>query len=124
MKLNQVTVPSLDLSASLAFYTKLGFELIVDAAPNYIRFLCPDGHATFSVHLVEALPTGPSPYLYFESDTLDDLVMDLKSKGIRFEQDPVDQSWLWREALLRDPDNNLLILYHAGENRIDPPWRV
>ena len=27
-------------------------------------------------------------------------------------------------AYLRDPDGNRLCLYFAGENRVNPPWRV
>ena len=37
---------------------------------------------------------------------------------------PTDQSWLWREAYLKDPDGNLICLYHAGANRRFPPWRI
>jgi len=32
--------------------------------------------------------------------------------------------WLWREAWLYDVDGNKLILYSAGENRLNPPWRM
>ena len=32
--------------------------------------------------------------------------------------------WLWREARLVDPSGNVICLYHAGENRLNPPWRV
>ena len=35
--------------------------------------------------------------------------------------DPEDQPWLWREAYLADPDGNPIMLFHAGENRVDPP---
>jgi hydroxymethylpyrimidine/phosphomethylpyrimidine kinase len=34
------------------------------------------------------------------------------------------QSWLWREAWLRDPAGNAVCLYHAGANRRFPPWRL
>jgi hypothetical protein len=37
---------------------------------------------------------------------------------------PNNKSWLWREARLKDPDNNQLILYYAGINRQNPPWRI
>jgi hypothetical protein len=37
---------------------------------------------------------------------------------------PPDQAWLWREAYLKDPDGNLICLYHAGANRRFPPWRI
>ena len=32
----------------------------------------------------------------------------LRSVGIKLEAEPVDQSWLWREAYLRDPDGGSL----------------
>ena len=44
--------------------------------------------------------------------------------GIAFTRLPTDERWLWREARLRDPDGNVLCLFHAGENRRHPPWRV
>jgi len=51
-------------------------------------------------------------------------VAELMSKGIEFSADPKDQSWLWREACLKDPDGHIICLYHAGENRLNPPWRI
>ena len=124
MNLNQVTIPSLDISASIEFYQKLGLKLIVKSLPNYARFECPDGHSTFSIHKTETLPSGDGVYIYFECDELDNKVAELKQKGIEFENEPIDQSWLWREARLKDMDGNQLILYYAGENRLNPPWRV
>ena len=47
MNLNQVTLGAIDVSASVAFYLKLGFELVVDA-PHYARFKSKQGGATFS----------------------------------------------------------------------------
>ena len=121
MKLNQVTVPATDLERSTAFYRTLGFTLIVKN-DRYARFEIGDGAATFSLHLGEAAGNGPQ--LYFECDDLDVRVAELKAKGVVFESDPVDQSWLWREAWLRDPAGNRLCLYLAGENRRFPPWRL
>lgn len=124
MNLNQVTVPSLDVRRSIAFYSKLGMKHIVEALPHYARFELPEGEATFSVHRVASLPEGEGVWIYFESGRLDAWVAELQEAGIRFEQEPEDQPWLWREARLRDPDGNLLILYHAGINRKRPPWRI
>lgn len=123
MELNQVTLPALDVAASVAFYRKLGFELIVDDA-HYARFKATVGDATFSVHAVDALHDTPQTVVYFECAALDEQVAALKARGVVFEQDPRDEPWLWREARLRDPAGNVLCLYHAGENRLDPPWRV
>lgn len=124
MNLNQVTIPSIDLTKSIPFYQALGMQLIVKALPNYARFQCPDGGSTFSIHQTNELPKGEGIYVYFECKDLDNFIIELKEKGIEFEQDPTDQPWLWREARLKDVDGNQLILYYAGENRLNPPWRI
>jgi|TARA_R110002074_G_scaffold367649_1_gene541747 catechol 2,3-dioxygenase-like lactoylglutathione lyase family enzyme len=124
MNLNQVTIPSLDLTKSVPFYEKLGLRLIVASLPNYARFECPDGASTFSIHQTDTLPKGDGIYIYFECNNLDVLVNELIEKGIQFEQLPTDQRWLWREARLKDLDGNQLILYYGGDNRLNPPWRI
>ena len=124
MNLNQITVPSLDLNNSIPFYEKLGLKLIVKALPHYARFECPDGNSTFSLHQTEELPKGEGVYVYFECEDLDTKVTALKAKGIKFDLEPTDQTWLWREARLKDLDGNQLILFYGGENRLNPPWRV
>lgn len=123
MELNQVTLPALDVAASVAFYRRMGFELIVDA-PHYARFKSTVGNATFSVHAVETLAEAPSTVIYFECEALDQQVAELKAKGLQFAQEPRDKEWLWREARLMDPSGNVVCLYHAGTNRLNPPWRV
>lgn len=124
MNLNQVTIPSLDVDNSVKFYLKLGLHLIVDASPRYVRFELPDGDSTFSIHKVDELLRENGTIVYFEDDNLDELVERLQEKGIEFTQLPKDQTWLWREAHVLDPDGNKLILFKAGENRKNPPWRV
>ncbi|PCI34755.1 MAG: glyoxalase/bleomycin resistance/extradiol dioxygenase family protein [Flavobacteriaceae bacterium] len=124
MNLNQITIPSIDLTISIPFYQKLGLQLIVKSIPQYARFVCPDGGSTFSLHQTEQLPTGQGITVYFECKQLDEYVEELTKKGIVFEELPTDKPWLWREARLKDPDGNQLILYYAGENRLSPPWRI
>lgn len=124
MILNQITVPSLDVPKATEFYKTLGLHLIVDARPRYVRFELPEGDATFSIHVVDKLPEGEGISVYFQNEDLDDEVARLCAKGIEFDLMPTDQPWLWREARLKDPDGNQLILYSAGENRKNPPWRV
>ena len=124
MNLNQVTVPSLDLSVSIPFYQKLGLKLIVHTHDKYARFECPQGDSTFSIHWVPNLLIENGVVVFFELDDLDEHVNALKEAGLNFENDPVDQSWLWRESRLKDPYGNEIILYHAGENRKNPPWRL
>jgi catechol 2,3-dioxygenase-like lactoylglutathione lyase family enzyme len=124
MNLNQVTVPALDVAQSVAFYQQLGLTLIVEALPRYARFECPDGDATFSVHQVEALPGENGVVVYFEHKHLDQWVQELQARGIRFKELPTDKSWLWREASLKDPAGNHIILFYGGDNRKNPPWRI
>ncbi len=124
MNLNQVTVYTDKFSESIEFYKKLGLQIIVDSAPRYVRFACPDGDATFSLHETENISDCTNIVLYFECEDLDAKVAELKNLGLRFEQEPVDQTWLWREAYLKDPSGNKICLFYAGENRHNPPWRV
>jgi catechol 2,3-dioxygenase-like lactoylglutathione lyase family enzyme len=124
MNLNQITVPSLDVTKAIRFYQQLGLKLIVSTGPHYARFVCPDGQSSFSIHLAEALPSGDGVWVYFECEDLDAQVELLKAKGIEIEELPTDKPWLWREARLKDLDGNQIILYHAGENRLDPPWKL
>ena len=90
--------------------------------PGFIRV--PGGDATFSIHRVEHLPAGEGIYIYFECENLDEYVNGLVEKGGDFEVLPADKRWLWREARLEDPDQNQLILFYAGKNRKDPPWKI
>src|SRR5438477_5307230 len=124
MNINQITVPVLYLEKSIAFYETLGLKLIVKALPHYARFECPEGNSTFSLHQVETLPNGEGVWIYFEVKDLDDYITNILQKGIRVEELPNDKPWLWRESRLKDLDNNQIIIYFAGENRINPPWRI
>lgn len=128
MRLNQVTVPLVDYAASVAFYQLLGLRLIVDAPPNYARFECPqaDGGepATFSIEHVEGYRGGDWPEVFFEVDDVDATVERLRALGVAIEMEPVTQTWLWREAVIRDPAGTRIKIYHAGETRRFPPWRV
>ena len=122
VRFNQVTLPVRDMDRATAFYRRLGCLQIVDA-PHYARFECPEGDATFSLLLTEdAFVNGA--VTYFESDRLDAWVGELIEQGVTFDQLPTDQRYLWREAVLHDPSGNPIKLYHAGENRRHPPWRV
>jgi catechol 2,3-dioxygenase-like lactoylglutathione lyase family enzyme len=126
MRFNHITLDVADLERSKAFYRTLGLIQIVDSPPRYARFVFPEGDATLSVEVMGDRPDRPvdRAQLFFECDALDERVAALKGKGLVFEQEPTDMFYLWREARLRDPDGHELRLYHAGENRLDPPWRL
>jgi len=123
MNLNQVTVPVSNVEVSIDFYEKLGLKIIVKALPNYARFECPEGDSTFSIHEASTSQKEDGVAVYFEVKNLDSYVQQLIDKGIEFDELPNDKSWLWRESRLKDPDNNQIILYFAGNNRKYPPWR-
>ena len=123
MDLNQITLPALNVDESVAFYQMLGFQQIV-ASEGYARFLSQAGDSTFSLHRVNKVYAEAELIIYFEVDDLDATVVALEAKGIKFESPPKMQDWLWYEAYLRDPAGNRICLYHAGENRKHPPWRL
>lgn len=122
MKLNQITLPVSNMKLATDFYQTLGFTLIVDTE-HYARFECPDQYSTFSLSLTDEHYSNGA-IIYFEHEQLDQWVNDIVNKGIEFEQMPTDQSYLWREATLKDPSGNKIKLFYAGENRLNPPWRV
>jgi catechol 2,3-dioxygenase-like lactoylglutathione lyase family enzyme len=122
MRLNQVTLAVSDLDRSVDYYVRLGLRQIV-ADDHYARFVCPDGDSSLSLERVDDVPRSETT-VFFECDDLDATVARLEADGFQFEHAPIDQTWLWREARLRDPDGNPLCLFHAGENRLNPPWRL
>lgn len=122
MNLNQVTLPVTNMPEAVKFYQTLGFLLIVDT-PHYARFECPEGDSTFSLSLSEG-EFHNGAIIYFEHEQLDEWVTNLQNQGIEFDQLPEDMSYLWREAILKDPSGNKIKLFWAGENRLNPPWRV
>ena len=120
--LNQITLGSSNYGASVAFYKTLGLRQIVDSpGKGYSRFETSGG-TTLSIHAGIAASTATT--FYFESNRLDAWVAELAAQGLVFDQMPKDESWLWREARLRDPHGNIICLYYSGENRRYPPWRV
>ena len=126
--LNQVTVLARNYDESVAFYRLLGLTQIVDSPDNgYARFEAANG-VTFSIHVDASAFTANSVVcgatIYLELAALDVWHAWLLRQGVRFDQPPTDQDYGWREARLTDPAGNQLCLYHAGEYRRFPPWRV
>jgi catechol 2,3-dioxygenase-like lactoylglutathione lyase family enzyme len=123
MNLNQITISVADVEKSIEFYENLGLRLIVKSLPKYARFESMQGETTFSLHQ-SLLTNNGGTWLYFEIENLDQKVAELLQKGFVFEELPTDKEWLWREASMKDLDNNQLILFYAGVNRKNPPWRI
>lgn len=124
MNLNQVTIYTDKPTDTAEFFQTLGLSLIVDSLPRYARLECPDGDSTLSVQEAASVKVTNNIVLYFECEDLDGTVEKLKAKGLIFAEDPTDRPWLWRQAYLQDPNGNKICLFHAGDNRKNPPWRV
>lgn len=124
MRLAHVTLPASDIARSKAFYEKLGFRMIV-AADHYCRFQVGETATTLSIHAHEGpiAPSGEVGVVFETAAALDRFVAGLQSRGVAV-SDPVDQSWLWREARALDPDGHTILFMFAGENHLNPPWRV
>jgi len=122
MDLNQLTVDVTDLERSAKFYELLGMTCIVWSPPRYARFEAMSGSSTLSLHCADNISS--SIALYFETDDVDSRVESLEAVGVIFESQPVDQTWRWREAWMRDPDGHRICIYHAGLDRRFPPWRI
>jgi catechol 2,3-dioxygenase-like lactoylglutathione lyase family enzyme len=123
MRLNHVTLPATDVEASAEFYRRLGLTQIVASYPKYARFVSPAGGVTLSLHVNE-LEEPSAASVHFEVDDVDGAIADLRDAGFEIETEPTDQPYLWREATLLDPDGNRVFIYHAGEMRLNPPWRL
>jgi catechol 2,3-dioxygenase-like lactoylglutathione lyase family enzyme len=124
MRLSHVTLHVTDIPRSRGFYESLGFTLIV-SADHYCRFLV-GGETTLSIEAHPA-PITPAAHVCIEFDTpaaLDAEIDRLAAAGVAIAEQPNDKRWLWREARLIDPDGHVLIYFFAGENKLDPPWRV
>jgi organic hydroperoxide reductase OsmC/OhrA/predicted enzyme related to lactoylglutathione lyase len=124
VRLNHVTLAVRDVESSARFYARLGLTQIVADYPHYARLLAPWGDTTLSLHPATDQASEPSASIHFEVDDVDGTVERLKRAGFSFLRDVVDQPYLWREAILLDPDRHRVFVYHAGKNRLDPPWRL
>jgi catechol 2,3-dioxygenase-like lactoylglutathione lyase family enzyme len=124
MRLSHVTLHVADIRRSRAFYERLGFELIV-AADHYCRFIVGES-TTLSIEAHHEAIT-PAAHVCIEFDSpaaLDAEIARLAASGVATAEPPNDKRWLWREARLIDPDGHILIYFFAGENKLDPAWRV
>jgi organic hydroperoxide reductase OsmC/OhrA/catechol 2,3-dioxygenase-like lactoylglutathione lyase family enzyme len=124
VRLNHVTLGVRDVESSAGFYARLGLTQIVSDYPHYARLLAPQGETTLSLHPAAGKSSEPSASIHFEVDDVDRTVRELERAGFSFVCAPVEQPYLWREAILLDPDEHRVFIYHAGRNRLDPPWRL
>ncbi len=113
-----VSVPVSDQERAKVFYVeKLGFELSRedDSIPG-IRWVqvTPKGGTT-SLTLVtwfETMPPGSLQGLVLGSADLEKDCEELAARGVEFDRPLQDQPW-GKEAVVRDPDGNKLVLQQA-----------
>ncbi len=130
MRLSHVSLLVRDLEVSKAFYLRFGFRLVVDQ-PAYCRFYAriedwDEGDETLSLVASDA-PSMPAARVGLEfpsPDALDAFVAALPTRGVTVAEGPVDRDWLWRDARVFDPDGHELMLFFAGRNKLDPPFRL
>lgn len=122
MRLNQITLPASHLDETIHFYELLGLKLIVKT-DHYLRFYNPIDFQTLSFELVSSVNN--QTIIYFEFDTLDELnnFVNKLSERLIVKQ-PVLEAWLWYETHVTDPNGNKIKFYYAGENRLNPPWKI
>ncbi len=113
-----VSVPVSDQERARAFYVeKLGLELVLeDASVPGIHWIqvAPAGAGT-SLTLVdwfESMPAGSLRGVVLECDDLEGTYEQLVANGVEVERKLADQPW-GREAVMRDPDGNQLVLQKA-----------
>ena len=125
MQMNHITVAVADLERSILFYERLGLQIIVHSPARYARFYVPESDSTFSLEVTPGVEPGSNAiHIYFECRDVDATYRGLVAAGVPFTQPPTDMRYLWREARLLDPDGYDLRLFSAGENRLNPPWRL
>ncbi|MFN0202666.1 MAG: HAD-IIIA family hydrolase [Bacteroidia bacterium] len=122
MLLNQLTIPVSDVALSLPFYQGFGLKAIV-ITEHYARLFEAKSGTTLSLMKTTGEIVNPT-VIYFETENVTHTVNDLLSKGYTFYEMPTKKAWLWEEAHLKDRDGNSICIYHAGENRLNPPWKV
>lgn len=127
MKLNSVRLLVDDFEACLAFYRDvLGLEVTLDTGGGVYAQLIGEGVSLglYSRELMAGvLGTAKqsieragkdSSLLVFQVEDVDATVADLTDKGLKMTTEPHDQeAWFMRVAHLRDPDGNLIEIFHS-----------
>jgi lactoylglutathione lyase len=109
-----------DIEAGLRFYRDLfgfteTFRTPTDGTPSHVEMRL-DGftvglgtvEAARNVHGVEAVPGSPAMVLVIWTDDVDEAYQRLTAEGVAAVQPPHDTGNNNRNALLRDPDGNLV----------------
>ena len=122
----QLAIPLLHVSNSRAaedFYTKgLGFHCFFVHRPDgrddpaYLALSRDRIAIHLSSHSGDAVPGGVANILV---DDVDALFAEFKSRGVRIDLEPTDQTWGTREMYVKDADGNCLRFQQEGRRSSD-----
>jgi catechol 2,3-dioxygenase-like lactoylglutathione lyase family enzyme len=110
-----VSIPVSDPVRARGFYVEtLGFELLRDDASipgiHWVEVAPPGSDVSLTlVTWFDSMPPGCVQGLVLASSDLDADYAELTRRGATFDGPPQTRSW-GREAVLRDPDGNSLVL--------------
>jgi catechol 2,3-dioxygenase-like lactoylglutathione lyase family enzyme len=113
-----ISVPVSDQERAKAFYVdRLGFELTRDddSVPGIRWLQVTPREGAVSLTLVtwfETMPPGSLRGLVLGSQDLERDCERLRAQGVEFDQPVHEQPW-GKEAVVRDPDGNRLVLQQA-----------
>jgi catechol 2,3-dioxygenase-like lactoylglutathione lyase family enzyme len=113
-----VSVPVSDQERAKEFYVqKLGFELTRDddSIPglHWVQVTPEDGSTSLTlVDWFESMPAGSLQGLVLGIDDLESYCNGLLTRGVEFDRPLQEQPW-GREAVIHDPDGNMLVLQQA-----------
>lgn len=106
-----------DLSASLAFYRRLGFETVFSyGEPPFYAQVRRDG-APINFRLLPAMPYEPKEDMLAATVLVDDvkaLYLEFKAAEVEFHQDLKKEPWGSRTFMVKDPDGNLVLFAGSG----------
>jgi predicted enzyme related to lactoylglutathione lyase len=108
-----VCYPVTDIKRARAFYEgSLGFTRQAQADDEEkIWFEYEVGPHTFSIGSHESFkPSNDGPSLALEMDNFEDSVVQLKSRGVKFQMEPIETP-VCHMAIIQDPDGNKLIIH-------------
>ena len=81
--------------------------------------------ARLLVARLDALAHAAGQLRHAEAERLVELASVATMRAVALEMIQAERAdEIWREAHLRDPDGHAIRLYTAGENRLDPPWKL
>ncbi len=137
VRLDQINLVVGDLTASRAFYARLGVEFRSGGDPVWDQHHVSAEHsatcpldidldsASFAHKWNEGWPGGPGAVLGFKVDSreeVDALVDALARDGVPVQQPPYDAFWGARYAVVSDPDGNAVgIMSPVDPERRSPP---